>query len=65
MSDIKHTHAPAAELEGLRQYFDDKEIVELTYAVAQINAWNRLAIGLHVPVKKAALAPSKELADAR
>lgn len=65
VSDITHTHAPMAELERLRQHFDDKEIVELTYAVAQINAWNRLAIGLHVPVKRAALVPGKELADAR
>lgn len=65
VSDITHTHAPMAELERLRQHFDDKEIVELTYAVAQINAWNRLAIGLHVPVKRAALVPSKGPADAR
>ena len=30
--------------------FDEREIVELTLAVATINAWNRLNVGLHAPV---------------
>jgi AhpD family alkylhydroperoxidase len=29
----------------LQRYFNDKQIVELTYAVALINAWNRIALG--------------------
>ncbi|CAD6530140.1 carboxymuconolactone decarboxylase family protein [Paraburkholderia sabiae] len=39
-----------AEFEALREHFTDAEIVELTWAVAAINAWNRMAIGMHQPV---------------
>jgi AhpD family alkylhydroperoxidase len=34
---------------GLTAVFDEKEIVNLTLAVALINAWNRLYAGLRVP----------------
>ena len=32
------------DFESVRRYFTDKEVVDLTYAVAAIDAWNRLAI---------------------
>lgn len=32
--------------ERVRRYIADKELVELTYAVAAINAWNRIAVSL-------------------
>lgn len=39
--------APADALyEGLQAHFDEKEIAEVTMAVALINAWNRLGVGL-------------------
>ncbi|KRG46363.1 alkylhydroperoxidase [Stenotrophomonas panacihumi] len=39
--------APAdATYEALKAHFDDKEIAEVTMAVALINAWNRLGVGL-------------------
>jgi len=38
------------EYQALREHFNDGEIVELTWAVAVINAWNRMAIGMHQPV---------------
>jgi uncharacterized peroxidase-related enzyme len=57
ITNISETHAPEADFEPLRQHFDEKEIVELTYAIAVMNAWNRVAISLHEPVKKAALLP--------
>ena len=28
----------------------DQEIVELCWTIAQINAWNRMAVGMHAPV---------------
>jgi AhpD family alkylhydroperoxidase len=40
------------EYQGLREHFTDHEIVELTWAVAAINAWNRMAIGMHQPIEK-------------
>jgi len=39
-----------AEFDALQTHFTEQEIVELTWAVAAINAWNRMAIGMHQPV---------------
>ena len=33
----------------LKEQFSDQEIVELSWAVAQINAWNRMAVGMRQP----------------
>ncbi|MBS1840245.1 MAG: carboxymuconolactone decarboxylase family protein [Acidobacteria bacterium] len=41
---ISQTHAPDEVFERLQAQFSEKEIVELTHAVAMINLWNRLAI---------------------
>jgi AhpD family alkylhydroperoxidase len=38
--------AAFAALKGL---FSDQEIVELSWAIAQINAWNRMAVGMRQP----------------
>ncbi|OWK36177.1 carboxymuconolactone decarboxylase family protein [Fimbriiglobus ruber] len=37
-------HVPDAVFEEVRGQFTDKELADLTLAVAAINAWNRLAI---------------------
>jgi len=42
---IAQTHAPDADFEGLKPHFSEKEILDLTLLITQINAWNRLAIG--------------------
>ncbi|RDI24323.1 AhpD family alkylhydroperoxidase [Pseudacidovorax intermedius] len=34
----------------LRAHFSEQEIVELSWAIAQINAWNRMAVGMSAPV---------------
>ena len=36
--------------ETLREHFNDQEIVELTWTVAEINTWNRMCIAMHAPV---------------
>jgi alkylhydroperoxidase family enzyme len=41
---IAKDHAPDAVYEEARAHFSEKEICDLTLAVAAINAWNRLAI---------------------
>lgn len=33
----------------LKEQFNDQEIVELNWAIAQINAWNRMAVGMRQP----------------
>ena len=39
-----------ADFAALQAEFSDQEIVELCWAIAAINAWNRMAIGMHAPV---------------
>ncbi len=57
---LSQTHAPDADYEALRQHFDEKETVNLTWAIAAINAWNRMAAafrspaGVYQPAKKQA-----------
>jgi AhpD family alkylhydroperoxidase len=41
---IADTHAPDDVYESARQYFTEKEMVDLTMAIITINSWNRLAI---------------------
>ncbi len=42
--------APEELFAALKLHFSDAEIVDLTLAIAQMNAWNRLAISFgHVP----------------
>ena len=41
---IQDGHASDEEFAAVREHFDGKEVVELTVAIASINAWNRMAI---------------------
>ena len=42
---VAATHAPDEIYEQVRAQFDEKELSDLTLAIAAINAWNRLSIG--------------------
>jgi len=46
---VAETHTPDDVFENLRKHFSEKEIVDLTAAVAAINTWNRLAISFRIP----------------
>lgn len=41
---IEGTRAPDAAWSELREHFADKELADITYAAALMNAWNRVAI---------------------
>jgi alkylhydroperoxidase family enzyme len=41
---ISEGHVADAVYEAVRPHFTEKELSDLTFAVATINAWNRLAI---------------------
>src|SRR3954452_2677199 len=41
---IADGHAPDSVFDSVRSQLSEREIIDLTLAVAQINAWNRLAI---------------------
>ncbi|QPF71736.1 carboxymuconolactone decarboxylase family protein [Roseateles sp. DAIF2] len=42
---LPQTHAPDADYALLAAQFDEKERVDLSAAIALINAWNRMAVG--------------------
>ena len=46
VTEVSQTHVPDSVYDEVRQRFTEEELVNLTLAVATINAWNRLAIAL-------------------
>ena len=44
VTNVQDGHAADEEFQAVREHFADAEVVNLTLAVAGINAWNRLAI---------------------
>ncbi len=58
---VRDGHVPDAVYEEVRRHFSEKEICDLTLAVAAINSWNRLLIaartvpGTYQPAKTHAL----------
>ena len=43
---VATTHAPDVNFEPLKAYFSDAEISDLSFAIALMSAFNRLAIGM-------------------
>lgn len=52
---LRETQAPQEHFDALREHFSDREVAELTFAVAQINAWNRMGVGMRSPVPARAM----------
>jgi AhpD family alkylhydroperoxidase len=44
ITDIQSSHASDADYAAVKEFFDGKDLADLTFAIAQINAWNRLGI---------------------
>ncbi len=49
---IAETHANDAVYEAVRAHFSEQEMVDLTWAIAAINTWNRLAISMRAEAGK-------------
>ena len=45
LTHIAVTHAPDEVYDETRKHFSEKELADLSIAIAMINAWNRLTIG--------------------
>lgn len=45
LTHVAQTHAPDSDYEPLKAHFTDAEISDLCFAIALMNAFNRLAIG--------------------
>jgi AhpD family alkylhydroperoxidase len=69
LTKITEGHVSDAVYDEVVQVFNEKEIADLTLAVAVINSWNRLAIasrmvpGLYQPAKKPVPASEQTAAD--
>jgi len=46
---VAETGVPDADYEAAAAEFSDKELVDLTYAIGLMNAYNRLSISFRVP----------------
>jgi AhpD family alkylhydroperoxidase len=44
ITNIQSSHASDADYAAVTQFFTGKDLVDLTFAIAQINSWNRLSI---------------------
>lgn len=42
---LQQTHAPDEDFAAVRAHFSDKELSDLSFVIAVINAWNRIAVG--------------------
>ena len=58
VTNIQEGHVPDGVFEHVKEFFNDKELADLTLAVTAINSWNRLSIaartvpGTYQPAKK-------------
>jgi len=58
VTNIQEGHVPDAVFERVKEFFNEKELADLTLAVTAINSWNRLSIaartvpGTYQPAKK-------------
>ena len=46
LTHVDVTHAPDEDFEPLKQHFSDVEISDLSFAIALMSAFNRLAVGM-------------------
>jgi AhpD family alkylhydroperoxidase len=50
VTHLADTNAPDELFEGLRAHFNEQQIVDLTFIISLMNAWNRLAVSFrHMP----------------
>ena len=48
LTNIRDTHAPDEVFKEAQRHFSEKELADLSIAIAMINAWNRLSIGSRI-----------------
>jgi AhpD family alkylhydroperoxidase len=52
MTDLHASHVSDDDFAALRPHFSDAEIAHLSFAVASMNAWNRMGISMRLPVAR-------------
>jgi AhpD family alkylhydroperoxidase len=64
VTDLQEGHVPDAAYDRAKAAFNDRELVELTYAITNINTWNRLGVAFRT-VPGIALPKTEPAADAK
>ena len=62
LTDLPGSQASDEEYAAVSEFFKEKDLVDLTFAIANINAWNRLGVGFRAewaPKKTGAAEASK------
>jgi hypothetical protein len=52
LTTLPDAHAEEEDYAALKEHFSDQEISDLTFTIAVINAWNRLGVGMQMPVAR-------------
>ena len=64
ITNIQDGHASDEAYAAVSEYFKDKDLVDLTFAIVTINAWNRMAIAFRAewnpPNRAGATSPKEE-----
>ena len=60
ITNIQEGHASDEAYAAVSEYFKDKDLVDLTFAIATINAWNRVAIAFRAEWNPPSRAAVKE-----
>ena len=62
MTDVNASHVSDDDYAAAKEFFSDKDLVDLTYAIAAINAWNRIGIAFRAEWLSTAQASIGEIA---
>jgi AhpD family alkylhydroperoxidase len=63
VTDVNASHVSDEEYAAVNEFFQEKDLVDLTFAIANINAWNRMGVAFRAewktkPGSNAEIAPS-------
>jgi AhpD family alkylhydroperoxidase len=56
VTDVNASHVSDDDYAAVKEFFEDKDLVDLTFAIANINAWNRLGVAFRAEWKAKPLA---------
>jgi len=51
VTDINASHVSEEEYAAVNEFFQEKDLVDLTFAIANINAWNRMGVAFRAEWK--------------
>lgn len=62
ITQVRESHASEEDYAAIREFFDRKDLVDLTFAIANINAWNRMGIAFKPEWRPRAAKPAEPVA---